>query len=280
MKYKRTAIIVSTMTMAWLLASPSVQAVEVDDTPVTSRALKLSIHFGGRTWQMILSRLAISLLVIHQPPDDDAQVNPDLGEATAEVTSDEELATDDVSADVGDGKAKSQAKVLRSDTPLSEESKLLPNGRPAWVGQDVDVSRKDHYVAVGGIPSETFELSKESLRDGILLNNVRDYLNRYVLEEIGSAELLPQIDTEFIEKRWLVPDREYDANVEMATGSYHMAWCQLKIPERDRNQVIEWVRDLEREERLRQAAGVSVMGFLALGVVHLGVGFIARRKKV
>ena len=165
------------------------------------------------------------------------------------------------------------------DAPLGapEMTAMLSEDRPAWVGKEPDVKSDTHYLSVCGIPHRTYEESRRSL-DYTLMKAAWDYIDRYVLEEEGQAQWISQVDLDWIKSRWLVTEREYDGEMKLPNGEYRLAWCQLKITERDRSQILEWNRDRTRMDRIQHLFGLSVVSIAGIGVLHLGLGWIVRRK--
>lgn len=260
MNLSRTSIMVLALCAGTGLLRQNVQAqANPEREPVT-----LSLRMGNQVWQIVLRELtfeACNALLSVQPPDEsDAEISKSgeskTGSQSAEVVSDEEFVMD-------------QDK---------ESGKVLQSSRPEWVGREPDYSAKDHYLSVGGIPSATYELSEESLEEGPLMNTVSEYLIHHVLEDPSDEGILAELDNQWIKANLLVDGKKYDSLITIGGDKYHMAWRQLKITERHRKMFLERGREARRQERLKQAAGTSAFALGGLGMVHLMVSWMARRK--
>lgn len=166
---------------------------------------------------------------------------------------------------------------IRLDAKSAEFTPILPADRPDWVGRSSLETGRDHFVSVGSFPDISYEKSLVSL-DESLMKEARKYVDEQILHQEGAAEQLSQLDIDWIKANWVVPNQEYDAAFDSASSVYHQAWVELKISERDRRMVEHWWKDIVRHERAKKLGGGMAVAVAGVGMLHLLVGLIAKKK--
>ncbi|MFO0923141.1 MAG: hypothetical protein U0905_11710 [Pirellulales bacterium] len=163
------------------------------------------------------------------------------------------------------------------DRQPANASPLLPADRPDWVGRAHFVDGTTHFISVGALPDESLNKSKASLDESIL-KEVRKYVNENILHEEDGAEQLEPLTLSWIKSRCLVKGHEYDVQFDSNTTTYHQAWVELKLSDRDRKTIEHWWKDIQRHERAKKLGGGMAVAVAGIGVCHLLFGMIARRK--
>lgn len=163
------------------------------------------------------------------------------------------------------------------DRQPTNASPLLPADRPDWVGRAHFVDGTTHFISVGALPDESLNKSKASLDESIL-KEVRKYVNEHILHEEEGAEQLEPLTLSWIKSRCLVKGHEYDVQFDSNATTYHQAWVELKLSDRDRKTIEHWWKDIQRHERAKKLGGGMAVAVAGIGVCHLLFGMIARRK--
>jgi hypothetical protein len=216
--------------------------------------LRLEILGHTYHWQTNRSTLSKDVVVSGnpatppRPPELSQPLPPDTVRDTAQAAA--------PIAEVSEVSEQEQALLAtpeRPNHPMADKDKpVLPVDRPDWVARSPQVQGEVHFVSVG--------------------------LDQYVYESKGAAIKLEQLNSKWIRANWWIADRNYDALIETPSATYHQAWTELRIDEKQRRLAKNWRNDAIRQDRivgLGLGAG-TLVGVVSLAHAVLGIG--ARRK--
>ncbi len=255
-----------------------------------SEPVILTIKVGGQTAKLLISSLGGCLTLTQlfdepsQPPSD--RVQPPEDGVAPQTESD---MRNDVSAEVAkEWKPEAPSQTAEVVAPIGSDeirielsegslSLALPAGHPEWVGRPLTQVGSDHLLSFATFPDITLEKSMQSL-DETILREARKYIDEHILGVEGAAEQLTQIDSEWLKDNWLVKGKEFDAELKTSSAVYHRAWVEMKVSERDRRMVEHWWKDIVRHDRAKKLGGSMAVTVASIGLLHLLVGLVARRK--
>jgi len=174
--------------------------------------------------------------------------------------------------------------VLADESPFAGKQELNVEGKPAtssdplysadkpeWVAAPDLLDGSVHRISVSTDLLESEEACRSQL-DSAILDAARRYVNQHLLPE-PVAEKLSGLNAAWVRENWLVPNRDWMAELDRPSGTYHQLWGQLEIFPEDRQQVTDWYHDLEirRKSLLCLLLCLSVGGLA--GAANMGLRF-------
>jgi len=174
--------------------------------------------------------------------------------------------------------ANGKTKTHASEAISESSSPLLNESTPAWIRDGLSKEGNEHRFPIAtSLHSDVEECRKEL--DSAMMSEVKDYLEKNVLLTGISADELAGLTPDYIKKKLLVPEREFENVVDRPSGSYHQLWRQIFISKSELAVIRGWEKN---REVLKRTTEVGMMGGSALlGMTLLSgmVGLLARREK-
>ena len=256
-------------------------------------SLKKPIGNTVRSWLAIAPMVFIAQISFCQEPSEGDQPirPPQLPSEFAEPLNDEQDTVKTVSESIvgaeidGNTSLESISEAVvdlageaNTDLPSLEapSTKILNENTPEWVKNGL-VLGEDHRLAISSSLFPDREQCAEDLKSR-LMNEVRSYLDKHVLELTNSAQL-PELTQEYVESHWVVANRVFDNVQDRASGTYHQLWMELRISSEQLEVVRGWEKSQIRETRTKQVGVLGGLGIAAITVFSGLIGVLARREK-
>lgn len=153
---------------------------------------------------------------------------------------------------------------------------VLNGSTPDWVKKGL-VLGDEHSFAISSTLLPDLDQCRDDLKSR-LMSDVQVYLDKHVLE-FTSADKLPQLTKEYVEKYWVKKGQEFDNIQDRPSGTYHQLWIGLHLSSEQLTKIREWEKQSVREQRTRKAGVLGGVGVFAITMLSGAVGLLARREK-
>ena len=177
-----------------------------------------------------------------------------------------------------------QAEIDRNDSfdlvkgQVGETAPLpvLNSSTPEWVKKGL-VLGDEHSLAISSNLFSDLEQCREDLK-ARMMEDVQNYLDKHVLKS-ASADQLPELTEEYIEKYWVKKGQEFDNIQDRPSGVYHQLWIGLHISSEQLAKVQKWEKQCVRAMRTKKVGVVGGFSVIAISLLSGTVGVLARREK-
>ena len=153
---------------------------------------------------------------------------------------------------------------------------VLNGSTPDWVKKGL-VLGDEHSFAISSTLLPDLDQCRDDLKSR-MMSDVQVYLDKHVLE-FTSADKLPELTQEYVEKYWVKKDQEFDNIQDRPSGTYHQLWIGLHLSSEQLSKIRNWEKESVRQQRTKKAGVAGGLGVFVITVLSGAVGLLARREK-